>query len=146
MIRYRRATAVRERTSGYFRPKLSARITSARDIDRHLQEYRACEREHFIAITLDGASRIINTKVISIGTLNQSLVHPREVFRDAISDNAAGIIISHNHPSGQLHPSTEDKIITKRLKEVGKLIGIQFIDHVIVTVNGYYSFEEEGEL
>ena len=102
MIKYQRASAIREGSSGYSRPKLNPKITSAEDAYRYLSEYRDCDREHFVQITLDGASRIISTRVISIGTLNQSLVHPREVYRPALLDNAAGIIVAHNHPSGQL--------------------------------------------
>ena len=143
---YRRRTMVRESSRGYSRPRLNPKITSASDVYSHLTEYHDLDREHFIAITLDGASRVINTRVVSIGTMNQSLVHPREVFRDAISDNSAGIIIAHNHPSGQTFPSIEDRRVTKRLREVGKLIGIEIIDHIILTVTNYYSFSEEGEL
>jgi len=126
------------------RPKINTKITDAETVYKHLSEYRECEREHFIVITLDGASRVINTRVISIGTLNQSLVHPREVFRDAILDNSAGIIVAHNHPSGQTEPSLEDKRVTKRLKEVGTLIGIELLDHVILAIDGYTSLREEG--
>ena len=100
-------------------------------------------KEHFVLITLDGASNVITSEVISIGTLNQSLVHPREVFRRAILDNSAGII-SHNHPSGQLEASLEDRRVTKRLKEVGVLMGIELLDHVIVTDGGYTSLRDEG--
>ena len=144
MIKYVRAEAVRERNTAYQRPKLNTKITSAFQVYRHLGEYKECNREHFIVMTLNGASRIINTRVISIGTINQSLVHPREVFRDAILDNAVGIIIAHNHPSGQLEASHEDKMVTKRLKEAGKLIGIELLDHVIITTDGYLSMREEG--
>jgi DNA repair protein RadC len=84
--------------------------------------------------------------VIHIGTLNQSIVHPREVFRPAIQDNAAGIIISHNHPSGTLEASRSDVQITQRLKEVSKLVGIELLDHVIISKEGYYSFSDEGLL
>ena len=97
-------------------------------------------------ITLDGASKIINKRVIFVGTLNQSLVHPREVFRPAILDNSAGIIIAHNHPSGTLEASRADIQITDRLKEVAKLVGIELLDHVIISKNGYYSFSDEGLL
>ena len=146
MIKYQRGICVRERKSAYQRPVLQTKITSASDVYQHLAEFHNCDREHFIAITLDGASRIINTRVISIGTLNQSLVHPREVFADAISDRAASIIISHNHPSGQLEPSIEDRRVTKRLKEVGTIMGIELLDHVILTASSHYSFSEEGLL
>ena len=142
----KRYSTVREQKSYYQRPQLATKITSANDVYRHLSEYQNLEREHFVAVTLDGASRVLKTRVISIGTLNQSLVHPREVFRPAILDNAAGIIVAHNHPSGQITPSIEDRRITKRLREVGKLIGIELLDHVILTEYGYYGFNEEGEM
>jgi DNA repair protein RadC len=122
------------------------RITNASDVYHALAEYSCKEQEHFMLITLDGASKIIEKRVIFIGTLNQSLVHPREVFRPAILDNAAGIIIAHNHPSGTLEASRADVQITKRLKEVSKLVGIELLDHVIISKNGYYSFSDEGML
>jgi DNA repair protein RadC len=124
--------------------KQNIKITSAEDVHRELQEYTHKKQEYFLVITLDGASHIIEKRIISIGTLNQSLVHPREVFADAISDRAAGIIIAHNHPSGQLEPSIEDKRVTKRLKEVGTIMGIELLDHVILSKNGYLSLREEG--
>lgn len=139
------SSTVRERSRSYVRPKLATKLSNSRSVYDHLSEYHAQEREHFIVITLDGASRVISTRVVSIGTLNQSLVHPREVFRGAISDNAAGIIVAHNHPSGQTEPSMEDKRVTKRLKEVGTIIGIELLDHVILTCRGYYSFSDENE-
>lgn len=103
-------------------------------------------QEHFVLITLNGSSEVIRAESVFIGTLNQSLVHPREIFRRALLDNAAAIIISHNHPSGQLEASIEDKRITKRLKEVGTLMGIELLDHIIVTENGYLSLRENGIL
>jgi len=126
--------------------KQNKKITSAEDVYHELKEYTDKKQEYFLALTLDGASHLIEKRIISIGTLNQSLVHPREVFADAISDRAAGIIIAHNHPSGQLEASHEDKMVTKRLKEVGKIMGIELLDHVILTKEGYLSLREEGLL
>ena len=122
------------------------RITSAQDVYSLLQDYSIKDREHFITITLDGRSKIIEKRVIHIGTLNQSLVHPREIFNPAITDGAAGIIISHNHPSGTLEASRADIQVTQRLKEVAKLVGIELLDHVIISKEGYYSFSDEGLL
>jgi len=122
------------------------RITSAQDVSDELQQYRDRKQEHFLTITLDGASHIINSRVVFIGTLNQSIVHPREVFADAIADRAAGIIIAHNHPSGTLEASRADLQITQRLQEVSKLIGIELLDHLILTREGFYSFADEGLL
>ncbi len=126
--------------------KRNVKITSAADVHRELSEYITKKQEYFLCITLDGASHIIEKRIISIGTLNQSLVHPREVFSDAITDRAAGIIIAHNHPSGQLEASIEDKRVTKRLKEVGTIMGIELLDHVILSRDGYLSLRDEGLL
>ena len=122
------------------------RITSAQDVYDELKSFSLKNQEHFLTITLDGASHIINTRTVFIGTLNQSLVHPREVFADAIADRAAGIIIAHNHPSGTLEASRADVQITQRLKEVSKLVGIELLDHVILAKDGFYSFSDEGLL
>ena len=126
--------------------RTNKRITDAADVYQELAKYADRSQEYFLTITLDGASHIIQTRTVFIGTLNQSLVHPREVFSDAIADRAAGIIIAHNHPSGTLEPSRADKQITQRLKEVAKLVGIELLDHVILTKEGYYSFSDEGVL
>ncbi len=122
------------------------KIRSASDIYDELSGYANKKQEHFLTITVDGASHLINTRVVFIGTLNQSIVHPREVFADAIEDRAAGIIIAHNHPSGTLKASHADIRITDRLKDVSRLVGIELIDHVIISKNGYYSFCDEGIL
>lgn len=122
------------------------RITSAQDVYNELKPFSTKSQEHFLVMTLDGASHIINTRTVFIGTLNQSLVHPREVFADAIADRAAGIIIAHNHPSGTLEASRADMEVTRRLKEVSKLVGIELLDHVILSKHGYYSFSDEGLL
>ncbi len=126
--------------------KSNKRITSAQDVYDELKSFSTKSQEHFLTITLDGASHIINTRTVFIGTLNQSLVHPREVFADAIADRAAGIIIAHNHPSGTLEASRADISITQRLKEVSKLVGIELLDHVILAKDGFYSFSDEGLL
>ena len=126
--------------------KSNKRIIDAKDVYDELKAFSTKSQEHFLTITLDGASHIINTRTVFIGTLNQSLVHPREVFADAIADRAAGIIIAHNHPSGTLEASRADVQITQRLKEVSKLVGIELLDHVILSKQGYYSFSDEGLL
>jgi len=126
--------------------KSNKRITSAQEVYEELKSFSTKSQEHFLTITLDGVSHIINTRTVFIGTLNQSLVHPREVFADAIADRAAGIIIAHNHPSGTLEASRADVQITQRLKEVSKLVGIELLDHVILAKDGWYSFSDEGLL
>lgn len=98
-----------------------------------LSDIRDKKQEYFVCMTLDGANRLIAKRIITIGTLNASLVHPREVFADAIADRAASIIVAHNHPSENLEASQADKDITNRLKEAGKLIGINVLDHILLT-------------
>jgi len=122
--------------------KQNKKVTSSQDIYDELQEYKTKQQEYFLTITLDGANHIIQTRIISIGTLNRSLVHPREVFADAISDRAASIIIAHNHPSGLLEASQEDIHVTKRLQESAKLLGIELLDHLIISKNGYLSMRD----
>ena len=102
------------------------------------------KQEHFLCVTLTGAGEVIAKRLITVGLLDSSQVHPREVFADAVSDRAAGIIIAHNHPSGQLEPSIEDRRVTARLKEVGTIMGIELLDHVILSREGYLSLREEG--
>lgn len=111
-----------------------------------LKRYSKSKQEQFIVMTLTGAHEVVTVKIISLGILNRTLVHPREVFRKAIEDAAAAIIIAHNHPSGQLEASEEDKLITKRLQEAGDLIGIPVLDHIIFTRKGFISFKNEGLL
>jgi DNA repair protein RadC len=97
------------------------------------------KQEHFVLLTLDGARRLINSRVISVGTLTSSLVHPREVFAPAIEDRAASIIVAHNHPSGSLDISAKDKEVTKLIREAGELLGIRLDDHIIVAADGFAS-------
>lgn len=101
------------------------------------------KRESFHVILLDARHRILTQRRISLGTLTSSLVHPREVFRDAIREAAAAIVVVHNHPSGDPSPSAEDREVTRRLRASGELLGIQLLDHVIVAENGFFSFREE---
>ena len=104
-----------------------------------LSDIRDKKQEYFVCLTLDGANRLISKRIITIGTLNSSLVHPREVFAEAISDRAASIIVAHNHPSGNLQSSDADRQVTERLKEAGVLLGINLVDHIIVTSKDFVS-------
>lgn len=97
------------------------------------------KQEYFACLTLDGANRLIAKRIITIGTLTASLVHPREVFAEAITDRAASIIVAHNHPSGNLEPSQADRDVTERLQNAGELLGVSLVDHVIITKAGYRS-------
>jgi DNA repair protein RadC len=108
-----------------------------------LDEFKDKRQEYFMVLYLDGTNIVIEARVISIGTLNQSLGHPREVFAPAIIPEACSIIIAHNHPSGGFKPSREDLLVTKRLKESGKLLGIEVLDHIIISEDGYLSMKDE---
>jgi len=106
-----------------------------------------CEsKEHFMALHLDGKNRILCYELISLGSLNQSIVHPREVFKSALLSSAAALILIHNYPSGDPQPSSEDLSITRRLKEAGELLGVRILDHLIVGDGTYYSFADQGVL
>ncbi len=122
--------------------KQNPKITCAKDVVEELKAYRDKRQEYFLAIYLDGANYICHHQVITIGTLNESLVHPREVFAPAVEHRCASVIVAHNHPSGSLNPSSADIQITRRLKESGKLLGIELIDHIILTKESYVSFDE----
>ncbi|MDD5492350.1 MAG: DNA repair protein RadC [bacterium] len=111
-----------------------------------LKDIRDNKKEHFVILYLDTRNQEIKKEIISIGSLNASLVHPREVFEPAVRNTAAQIIIAHNHPSGDTNPSTEDINISHRLAEAGKIMGIEVIDHVIVSKSSYFSFKEKGLL
>jgi len=101
-------------------------------------------KEHFKLILLNARNKIIGISTVSIGSLNASIVHPREVFKDAIMHNAYSVVLAHNHPSGDTEPSEDDLMITKKLVESGKILGVEVTDHLIVTKNGYFSFKEKN--
>ncbi|MGB3340145.1 MAG: DNA repair protein RadC [bacterium] len=103
-------------------------------------------KEHFRLIILNNRNNIINISKVSTGTLTASLVHPREVFKEAIVHTAASVVLAHNHPSGNPEPSEDDLAMTRRLVEVGKILGIEVVDHVIITEKAYFSFKERGLL
>lgn len=121
-------------------------IQTRRDAVRAVADIVDKPQEYFLTLTLDGDNNLIQKRVVFIGTLNQSLVHPREIFSDAISDRAASIIVAHNHPSNNTEPSKIDFEVTAKLAKVGKFIGIEIADHIIVSPSGYYSFQESGYL
>lgn len=111
---------------------------------RFLEE---ADREQVIVCCLDNKNAPINLNVVSMGTLNTSLIHPREVFKTAIMSNAASIVLFHNHPSGDPEPSQEDISITKRIADAGTLMGIELLDHIIIGLEGrYLSLKEQGHL
>jgi DNA repair protein RadC len=130
----------------YFNTGTGRKVTSPEDILPHVAYLKDKRQEHFVCITLNGAGEVLGNRTITIGLLNHSLVHPREVFTEAITDRAASIICVHNHPSGSLEPSSQDIAITSQLRDAGTLVGIQLIDHIIVSKNGHLSMRERGLL
>lgn len=122
------------------------KIRNTDDILSLVKDIRDKKQEYFLTITLTGASTLIEKREVFKGTVNYSMVHPREIFADAISDRAAGIVFVHNHPADDAQPSEADIKLTRQLCEAAKLMGIQVIDHVIVTKNNYFSFQAEGML
>jgi len=114
-------------------------IDSPEKVAEQLTHIKDKKQEYFVLLTLDGARRLINSRVVTIGTLMTSLVHPREVFSFAIEDRAASIIIAHNHPSGLLELSEQDREVTRRIKQAGELLGIRLDDHIIVAGDDFIS-------
>lgn len=126
--------------------RASSIILSPRGVWDELKHIRESKKEQLVIFFLDTQNQVIKQELISIGTLNSSLVHPREVFEPAVRYSASHIIIAHNHPSGSLEPSPEDIAATKRLKDSGHVLGIEIIDHVIVTKEGWSSMKEKNLL
>jgi len=125
---------------------LKALIQTPEDILPYVQNYAMCAKEHFVMITLNGGHEIIKIHLISVGTVSKTIIHPREVFREAIKENASSIVICHNHPSGNCVPSDEDIETTKFLIKASNLIGIPILDHIIFDCDSYYSFLEHDFL
>jgi len=134
---------IREEVANYLPP--SNRFTSPLQIFNLFSFLNQETKEYFITLHLDGKNRIVCMEEVSVGSLNQSIVHPREVFKTALLSSAAAIVLIHNHPSGDPLPSREDREITRRLKEAGDLLGIRVLDHIIIG-DTYMSFVEQGLL
>jgi DNA repair protein RadC len=116
------------------------------DIYPLVRHYADRQQEHFIRVSLNGAHEVLSIEVVSIGLVNKTIVHPREVYATPLKERATAIIVAHNHPSRNLQPSREDRDVTIRLKESGKLLGIELLDHIIFSDEGYHSFLESDEL
>jgi DNA repair protein RadC len=123
-----------------------AKIMTPADLLPHVRHYADRKQEHFLCASINGANEILNIRVVSIGLIDRSPVHPREVFADALSDRASAIIVAHNHPSGGVEPSQSDISITAQLKAAGDIVGIELLDHIIFNRTGYFSFLEDGKL
>jgi DNA repair protein RadC len=121
-----------------------AKIETPADLLPHVRHYADRKQEHFLCASINGANEILNIRVVSIGLVDRSPVHPREVFADALMDRAAAVIVAHNHPAGSLEPSAADVEITTQLKAAGLILGIPLLDHIIFNRTGYYSFLETG--
>jgi DNA repair protein RadC len=126
--------------------KETVKIVCARDVLPLVADIAGKQQEYFVCISLNGANEVIEKRIVTIGLLDKSPVHPREVFADVIADRAAAVIFAHNHPSGELEPSESDVKINNQLTEAGKILGIHVLDHIIVIRKGYYSFKEAGLL
>jgi DNA repair protein RadC len=124
--------------------KDTVKITVAQDVLPLVADIAGKQQEYFVCISLNGANEVIEKRVVTIGLLDKSPVHPREVFADVIADRAAAVIFVHNHPSGELQPSEADLRMHEQLTEAGKILGLRVLDHVIVTRKGHFSFQEAG--
>lgn len=121
-------------------------ITGAGDVYQVCVTEAFMDKECVIVLALDSANKIINKHEVSKGTINRSIVSARDIMKSCIMDSAVSFILVHNHPSGNLTPSSEDKVVTNTLKQAGEILGIQMLDHVIVAKTGFYSFKEMGGL
>jgi len=135
---------VKEEITNYL--KTGTRFTAPSQIYETFSFLMKETKEMFLTAHLDGKNRIICMDLVSIGSLNQSIVHPREVFKTALLSSAAAIILVHQHPTGDPSPSSEDIAITRRLKEAGDIMGIKILDHIIIGDGEYLSFVERGLL
>jgi DNA repair protein RadC len=118
-------------------------IRNPKDIIPLVQHYTMQPQEHFLSISLNGAHEILQIHVASVGTINRTMIHPREIFSDALKERAAALILCHNHPSSSCFPSDEDIETTKQLLEASKYVGINILDNIMVTQNDYFSFREK---
>jgi len=124
--------------------KETVKVLCAKDVLPLVADIAGRQQEYFVCISLNGANEVIEKRVVTIGLLDKSPVHPREVFADVIADRAASVIFAHNHPSGDLQPSEADLNVHGQLTEAGKILGLRVPDHIVVTRKGYYSFQEAG--
>lgn len=121
-------------------------IRSPRDVFEYVKDMQFLTQEHFVVIGLNTKNQVVFKETVFIGTLNYSIVHPREIFKPLIRKSCAFAIVVHNHPSGQPEPSEEDIAVTERLQKAGEIIGIDILDHVIVGFERFYSFKEQGRI
>jgi DNA repair protein RadC len=123
-----------------------ARIRQPQEIHDLVKHHADRKQERFLCISLNGAHEVLALRIVSIGLVNRTIVHPREVFADPIIDRAAAVIVAHNHPSGHLEPSPEDDEITFRLKAAADILGLNFLDHLIFSESTWYSYRQSGRM
>jgi DNA repair protein RadC len=134
-----------KRLDNSFSYSIKEHIKSPEDVIKEIRNnLKGKKKEHFMALFLDTRNHPIETRTISIGSLDSSIVHPRELFKEAISHSAASIILVHNHPSGDTEPSDEDVQLTKRLIEAGEVLGIEILDHIVISDNSHLSMKSKG--
>jgi len=124
----------------------SAHIKQPVDIYTLVRHYADRKQERFISLSLNGAHEVLAVRIVTIGLVNKTIVHPREVFADLIQDRAAAFCVAHNHPSGQMESSAEDDEITERLQQSAKILGLHFVDHIIFSETEWWSFRENGKI
>ena len=120
-------------------------IRRPEDIWNEVKHYAERNQEQLLVLSFNGAGELLGIHVATVGLVDKVVMHPREIFAEAIKERAVSVVIVHNHPSGQLSPSQADRILTKRISTAGKLLGIKVLDHLIISTSGYYSFREMGE-
>lgn len=130
----------------YIKEAQGEQVTSSMAVKEMLREESRADRECFWVLHLNTKNKIIEKELVSMGSLNASLIHPREVFRKAVVNNSSRLILAHNHPGGDPSPSQEDDIITKRLKSAGTILGIEVLDHIVLGNDSYYSYADKGRL
>ncbi|MCL2007265.1 MAG: DNA repair protein RadC [Treponema sp.] len=123
---------------------LGQQIRNPKDIHSLIRHHADRRQERFLCLSLNGAHEVLAVRIVTIGLVNRTIVHPREVYADPILDRASAIAVAHNHPSGNLRPSEEDREITDRLKAAGDILGLNFLDHLIFSENSFFSFRQEG--
>lgn len=121
------------------------KIQTPADLLPHVRHYADRKQEHFLCASINGVNEILNIRVVSIGLIDRTPVHPREVFADALIDRASAIIVAHNHPYSTVSPSAADIEATKQIKQAGEIVGVHLLDHIIFNRQSYYSFLEEVE-
>lgn len=127
-------------------PTADTVANSPADAAALLSKWAGSDREHFLAVHLDRRRRPVAVQVVAVGCLHSALVHPREVFKAAVLQNADSLVVAHNHPSGCLEPSEPDLDLTQRMVKAGEILGIAILDHIIVSTTGYVSLRERGLL